>query len=440
MNARISSIAGHCLILIISLCVCMTNALAADAIPGEQWCDRTIDNIRFAGNKVTRAQVIRRELVQSEGELCSLDDIIDGIQNIMDLGLFKSIRAELDFVDELLTLRYIVVEKIYFLPLPRFSRTSDGELRMGAQLRWDNFMGRLHQLKLTSEKRQENDGRGRAGYVHSLDYNVPRFFGSRYGMSVDAASERRKAELSLDGVVFGEAQRQSKSASLRLTRWANDSLGISGLSYFGGAGFELRNYDVRSGVTGPFSDGRNVYLTAGIGVQRVHQETYRRRGHYFGGSITFADKSLGSDFQYTRLEAEARWYLPLRIPLTNLNVRAILRWSDMAPFGEHSYEIGGGELIRGMQSGAHSGNIMTLLNVEYLSGFFAYPNWRWLVFMDAGNVFLKNDVSILKQHVRGGVGFRRKVEILTNADLRLDLAWDPVEGKLKPYMSTSLTF
>ena len=151
MSARIGSIAGHCLILFASLFACMTSALAADAIPGEQWCDRTIDNIRFAGNKVTRAQVIERELVQREGELCSLDDIIDGIQNIMDLGLFKSIRAELDLVDELLTLRYIVGEKIYFLPLPRFSRTSDGELRMGAQLRWDNFMGRLHQLKLTSE-------------------------------------------------------------------------------------------------------------------------------------------------------------------------------------------------------------------------------------------------------------------------------------------------
>lgn len=112
----------------------------------------------------------------------------------------------------------------------------------------------------------------------------------------------------------------------------------------------------------------------------------------------------------------------------------------MAPFGERTYEIGGGELMRGMESGAHSGNIMTLLNVEYLSGFFAYPLWRWMVFVDAGNVYLKDDVNVLKQYVRGGVGLRRKIEALTNTDLRLDLAWDPVEGKLKPYLSTSLTF
>ena len=117
-----------------------------------------------------------------------------------------------------------------------------------------------------------------------------------------------------------------------------------------------------------------------------------------------------------------------------------MRWSDRAPFGERSYEIGGGEVIRGMQPGAHSGNILTLLNVEYLSGFFAYPLWRWVVFVDAGNVYLKDDFDVLKQHVRTGFGIRRNIEALTNTDLRLDLAWDPSEGKFKPYISTSLTF
>lgn len=440
MRARVESFAAPCLILLACLCGTSGSAQAADAIPGEQWCDRELHEIRFVGNKVTRAQVIERELVQKAGQACSLDDIIDGLQNIMDLGLFKTTRAELNLVDGQLTLSYIVAEKIFFLPLPRLSRTSDGEVRMGGQLRWDNFLGRLHQLKLTSEKRQEDEGRGRAGFVHSIDYNVPRFFGSRYGMSIDATVERRNAELSRDGVVYGETLRKSRRASLRLTRWANDSLGISGLSYFGGAGFEMRDYEMRTGGKGPFSDGHNLALAAGFAVQRVHQEAYRRRGHYFGGSMAVADKVLGADFRYVRLDAEGRWYLPLTRPQTNLNIWARLSWSDSAPFGERSYQIGGGELLRGMQSGAHTGNILTLLNVEYLSGFFAYPEWRWLVFMDAGNVYLQDDVDLFRQHVRGGIGLRRKVEALTNADLRLDLAWDPDEGKVKPYLSTSLTF
>lgn len=416
------------------------DAHAADAIPGEQWCDRDIDRIEFAGNRVTRDQVMRRELVQYEGLPCMLDDIIDGIQNLLDLGLFKSVRAELILQDDLLLLRYRVSEKIFFLPIPRFSRTSDGELRLGAQLRWDNFLGRLHQLKITSEKRQEDDGRGRTGFVHSMEYVVPRFFGSAFGMSMQATSERRNAELAQDGVVFGETVLRSRRAGFRLSRWASGTLGVSGLSYFAGASVQQRDYTMRSGDVGPYSDGRDFSVVAGFAVQRVHQDTYRRRGYYYGGSINVADEALGSDFTYARLDMLARWYIPWRGPQTNLNVQLRLGLSDKAPFGERSYEIGGGELLRGMESGSYTGNILTLINVEYLSGFFAYPAWRWLVFADLGNVYLSDDVNLFKQHLRAGAGLRWKLERLTNTDLRLDVAWDPQDRKLTPYVSTSLTF
>lgn len=413
---------------------------AADAIPGEQWCDRDVQDIAFAGNRVTRDQVMRRELVQREGEPCSLDDVIDGIQNLMDLGLFKSVQAEFWLDDGALGVRYLVREKIFFLPIPRFSRTSDGELRLGAQLRWDNFLGRLHQLKITSEKRQEDDGRGRTGFVHSVDYVVPRFFGSDFGMSVEATSERRNAELAQDGVIFGETVLRSRRAGFRLSRWASGSLGVSGLSYFAGASVQQRDYMMRSGNVGPYKAGRDFSLITGFAVQRVHQDTYRRRGYYYSGSLNVANEALGSDFTHARLDLLARWYIPWRGPQTNLNVQVRLGLSDTAPFGERSYEIGGGELLRGMESGRYTGNILTLLNVEYLSGFFAYPAWRWLVFVDVGNVYLSDDVNFLEQHVRAGAGLRWKLEKLTNTDLRLDLAWDPQDEKLTPYVSTSLTF
>ncbi len=418
----------------------MPLARAADAIPGEQWCDRDVARIEFSGNRVTRDEVMRRELVQYEDLPCSLDDVIDGIQNLMDLGLFKSVRAEFLLQEERLHLRYLVKEKIFFLPIPRFSRTSDGELRFGAQLRWDNFQGRLHQLKITSEKRQEDDGRGRTGFVHSVEYVVPRFFGSAYGMSLQATSERRNAQLAQDGVIFGETILHSRRAGFRLSRWASGTLGVSGLSYFAGASVQHRDYTMRSGTVGPYSDGRDFSVIAGFAVQRVHQDTYRRRGYYYGGSIAVANEALGTDFTYARLDLLARWYIPWRGPQRNLNIQARLGLSDTAPFGERSYEIGGGELLRGMKSGRHTGNILTLVNVEYLSGLFAYPAWRWLVFVDVGNVYLSDDIDLLDQHVRAGVGMRWKLERLTNTDLRIDLAWDPQRQKLTPYVSTSLTF
>lgn len=175
-------------------------------------------------------------------------------------------------------------------------------------------------------------------------------------------------------------------------------------------------------------------------MQRVHQETYRRRGAYYGATLVLADPALGSDFRYTRLDVEARWYLPVAAAQTNLNIQARLGISNRAPFGEQSYEIGGGELIRGMQSGEHAGDVLTLVNIEYLSGLFAYPAWRWLVFVDVGNVYPKDAVDLLQLHVRTGIGLRWKLEAFTNTDIRLDLAWDPKENRVKPYVSTSLTF
>lgn len=427
-------------LLPLSLLVTTNVNHAADAIPGEQWCDRIVNDISFEGNKVTQAEVIRRELLQQPGEPCSLDNIIDGIQTTQDLGLFKSVRAELRLEDELLELVYIVTEKIFFLPIPRISRTSDGEIRFGAQMRWDNFLGRLHQLKLTYEKRQEDDGQGRAGYVHSVDYLVPRFFGSRFGMAVSLDRIRRNTELAQDGVVYGEALRESQRAEWRLARWAKKSRGIQGFSYFAGLAIEDRTYEIRSGVAGPYQGGLNANVVAGFDVQRVHQDTFNRRGHEYGVTLRVADSSLGADFNYARLDAHLRWFRPLARAQANLNVQLRLGLSSMSPFGERSYGIGGGEMIRGMRTGYATGDILTLANVEYLDGFFSYPALRWVAFTDIGNVFLKNDVKLHKQIVRGGLGLRWKLEELTNTDLRLDVAWDPKRSKMTPYVSTSLTF
>jgi outer membrane protein assembly factor BamA len=426
--------------LMFLILVATSTSHAADAIPGEQWCDRIVNSISFEGNRVTQAHVISRELQQLPGEPCSLDNIIDGVQSTQDLGLFKSVRAELRIDNEWLELVYIVSEKIFFLPIPRLSRTSDGELRYGAQLRWDNFLGRLHQLKLTFEKRQENDGQGRAGYVHSVDYSVLRFFGSRFGMAVSLDRIRRNSELAQDGVIYGEVLRESQRAEFRLARWAKGSTGVQGFSYFLGLGFENRSYDVRSGTTGPFQGGQNATVLAGFDLQRVHQDSFNRRGYEYGAALRLADSSWGADFKYAQLDSYIRWFRPLARPQTNLNVQLRLGLSTMAPFGGRGYAIGGGEVIRGMRTGDATGDILTLANVEYLSGFFSYPALRWIAFSDIGNVFLKDDVKLHRQILRGGLGLRWKLEALTNTDLRFDVAWDPKRSKLTPYLSSSLTF
>ena len=434
-------------------------AFGADAVPGERWCGvpdgdgpaRAIERIAFVGNDVTRRAVLLRELSQREGATCSLDDVVDGIQALMDLGLFRSVRAELALeraADErgadgrpgTLVLRYVVREKFFFLAVPRVSRTSDGELRTGFQLRWDNFTGRLHELRITAERRREDDGRGRSGHVRSLDYRVPRFLGSAWGADVELAAEDRAVGLARETRTFGEARRESYRVGLGVARWLGTSDGVRGWRLHAGLGVEDRTLASVAGETGPFTGGMDTSLVVGIARHALHRERYRRRGHAFETSLRVAGDWTGSDFAYHRLDARWARYLPLDGGFRNLNVQLRLGISDGAPFGEETYAIGGGETLRGVAPGRDVGDLLALLSVEYLDAFFTRPAWRRVLFVDAGNVHARNRFRPFAQNVRVGVGLRYKLEALTRTDLRLDVAWDPDDARAVTYVATSLTF
>lgn len=414
--------------------------MSADAIPGEEFCNRPIDSLVFAGNKVTKPQVLLRELDQQIDQACSIDLIVDSTQNIMDLGLFSSVLADLSIVDEQLQLQFTVTERFYFLAIPRFSRTSDAELRAGVQLRFDNFLGRLHQMRITSESRKEDDGDGPGGFVHSLDYNIPRFFGSDYGLSLELASDRREVNLDLDGTQFGTGQSETQTLALVANRWMNKSRGVQGLRYFFGFRYRQRALDVVAGTAGPYRGGTDLTAIIGAEKKQLHQDQYRRRGTVIGGSLSFANDNTGSDFNYTRADLYAAAYLPLNNGIRNINVRGRLGISDGTAFGESSYSIGGGELLRGMQAGQHSGDMLAAVNVEYLQAWFNYPQWRWVLFGDIGNVYKRDNINLLKLRARGGVGLRWKLLSLSNTDLRIDLAWDANRERVQPYVSSNLTF
>ena len=422
---------------------------AADAVPGERWCDvpggdgivREIARIEFVGNRVTRPEVMLREIPQRAGEPCTLDHIIDGIQGMADLDLFRSVRAELELeADGALVLRYRVREKFFFLAIPRLSRTTDGELRTGLQLRWDNFAGRLHELRATAERRQEDDGAGRSGYVYSLDYDVPRFFGSVWGAGLSVAAQRRQAGFARESREFGEGMSESLGASVGLSRWLGSYDGVRGLRGFVGLGFERRDLTVHEGSSGPYRGGTDVRVSVGVEDRELHRDPYRRRGHVARAEIVASGDWSGSDFAHHRLEFDVRWYHPLPGGIRNLNLRARLGLSDGAPFGEEAFSIGGGEVLRGIDSGRDSGDLLTLLNAEYLVAFFTRPQWRWVVFADLGNVHRRGALRPLAQNLSGGLGLRYKLRALTRTDLRLDVAWDPDENRPVPYVATNVTF
>ena len=381
-----------------------------------------------------------RELPLAPGEPCTLDDVIDGLQPLFDLGLFRAVRAELELDERRdLVLRYVVREKFFFIGVPRLSRSTDGELRAGIALEWDNFLGRLHELEVLSEWRQEDDGRGHESFVNRIDYEVPRLLGTPYGFGVGLRAERRGVDIGRDGVEYGEGERRALGVGVGLSRWL-DGGGTQGTRVFVGTGVEHRRLDVRIGVRGPVEDGLDVSFRAGFERRAVHRDRWRRTGHRYGASFGFANRTLGSDFAWHRLDTWGSVYLPLGTGLTNLNLRASLGVSDGAPFGERAYSVGGGELLRGVDKGTREGDVRAILNTELLTAFASRPQIRWVLFADVGNAWRREDVDAGDLDWGAGAGLRWKIQAISDADLRLDLAWDHARGRVRPYASTKLTF
>ncbi len=412
---------------------------AADAIPGEEFCVGQIADIRFAGNRKTKPQYLERELAIKRGDICSLDDIIDSTQNIMNLGLFKSARAILFQDDNALTVMFTVEEKFSFFLIPRLSRTSDAELRAGLQMRWDNLHGRLHNMRITSEVRQKDDGNGLRGFVHRLEYDVPRFLNTSYGLGLGLFLERRRRDLEQSGLTFGRALSDKQQFELLLSRWVNKNQGLQGLRYFFGLRFDARSLQLESGGLGPFTEGHDMSFVLGAETRLVQQDFYRRRGSVSGVVARFASTGIGSDFSYSRLDLYSRWYIPLS-GLRNLNIQTRIGLSDGAPFGEHHFSLGGGELIRGLETNSVSGDMLALVNVEYLTALFSHPQWRWVAFADAGNAYERGNVNLARQELRVGMGLRLKIESISNTDIRLDIAWDAERQRLQTFVSSNLTF
>ncbi|MDO6461139.1 BamA/TamA family outer membrane protein [Granulosicoccaceae sp. 1_MG-2023] len=416
-------------------------AAGPTAIDGEELCEGTIDRVYFSGNEVTRESVLRQEMTFAEGDACDPKAIHASRQNFMDLGLFSSVKVSLTRYSDRLVLQYKLREKHFILPIPRISRTSDGELRFGGQLRMDNFAGLNHQLKITSERHVEDDGAGRAGFEHSFQYTVPRFQNSRYGLSVQVSRMDKEFELKQGGVVYGESSRIGDSISLDIRKRRNRGAGSRGWQNSYGVSYEHRGHDLIEGELGPFEEGYNLQFSAGLWRNGVHLQKYRRTGYVYGGRVSVGVDSLGGDYEYQRFDGYYRGYRPIEADLlTNVNYNFELGYTNGRPFGERAYSIGGGESVRGLDSKSVDGDVKLLLNIEFLQAFPRYPALRWVGFWDIANVFPRWDFKPVYTKTGLGLGLRWKVVSFVRVDLRFDYGFSLTEQKGYTYIGTQLNF
>ena len=160
-------------------------ALAA-ALSGAASATPPVGEIRFEGNHVTREEVFLREMALRPGDPADPGRIEESRQAIQDLGLFREVEIIALPADGAVDLLVRVREKRYVLPLPRIDASSDEDYSYGAQLRWNNVLGRNHTLNLHAEtglypndRLREREDSARIGYAAQFLAGIARSMGDR---------------------------------------------------------------------------------------------------------------------------------------------------------------------------------------------------------------------------------------------------------------------
>ncbi len=141
----------------------------------------TVNKIILSGNKITKSQIIYRELLFHESDkisIASFDQILEqSRKNLLNTSLFNFVTIDSSLIDSnKINIFVSVIERWYIWPMP-FFQLSDRNFNVwwetkdfskadyGLYLNWDNFRGRKESLVLML----------RMGYdeTYGLSYKIP---------------------------------------------------------------------------------------------------------------------------------------------------------------------------------------------------------------------------------------------------------------------------
>ena len=162
--------------------------------------------------------MLREELLIQEGDIFSVAKMIESRQSIKNLGLFKMVWVHAERGKQGAIVTFAVSEKWYILPLPTLSRNSDGDISFGGELTWENTFGLNHRFNFEIE--QQNQADGDTEQSVSLDYRIPKIFGTRYGLSAGLSRQRTLQDaVDEDANTTGQAFEYIDRFNIGASRW-----------------------------------------------------------------------------------------------------------------------------------------------------------------------------------------------------------------------------
>lgn len=405
-----------------------------------------IEQIRFEGNRRTRAETMLLEMLVRPGDAAEPDRIEQSRQAVMDLGLFKSVEARLEPGTAGAILILTVEEKRYFFVLPELGRNGDGDWTYGAQAKLDNVGGRNRHLDLEFQRRDFASGSDIDDEQRlTLSHRYPRMRGGPW--QLDSYLRYRTAFLQeeRDGVM-GNYDSDTLSLRLSASRWKRRAGPSRGWRWGFGAILEDYEFEYESGTPGLFFDTTEVGLQGQVAYRNVHSYEFSRSGREFRYALDFYPEALGSAKDRLMHSVAYRAYHPIaERPHTNLNLQ--LRWSltNKSLFGDPTFDVGGSTRLRGYDREAIEGDAFVLANLEFLTPISKNKDaLRFAAFLDVGDAFRDSGHFTLSElKSAGGMGLRWHLKRFVAVDLRLDVArgFDrDAGGETKVYAGTDATF
>ncbi len=400
-----------------------------------------LERINIAGNTVTRDNVIRRELQVVEGDYFSGKGMKKSTENLNRLGYFENIEIQpkKGESEDLMVLDIDVKER------------ATGSFSVGAGYSsYDKVLGSFMITERNFRgKGQTLSGQARLG-AKTTEFDIrfiePWLFGKRLKMGVDIFNWERE---------YDEYTKDSLGGALRFGFPLGFDEYTEGLVKYRYDNADISDIEDTAALAIKEMEGRNVTSSLRFGIERDSRDRpwNTSRGSENDFNFEYAGGLLGGDVAFNRYELKSAWYFPVWWE-TVIKLQGRWGFIDNRPQDGklpiyQKYFLGGINTVRGFEYQDISprdpatgdkigGEKMMVFNLEYRFPLYKEQGVIGLVFMDAGNVFGKEDsysFSGLKKSFGTGVRWYSPM-----GPIRVEYGWviSPEEGEPSGNMDFSI--
>lgn len=413
-----------------------------------------IGKIKIEGNKITRNEIIERELTIKEGDTYIPEKVYESQKKIYGTNLFKDVDFESRGIEErkeVVDIVFIVEEVSPIWMAVGAGYQSPDRASLDIEVGHDNLFNNGQKASLSSSffygfKNVDGEMKNEDGEEIGLDYLEPYFLGSKFKFMLHLFYERDRL-YSTDKNMY--TTQIEKGANAKIGRYIGKEL-QSYLQY---------QYKAASVDTGGEITGITNSLLFSISRDQRDNVFDPHRGSYTSLSLEYAGGILSGNNHFKRAITDISLFIH---PFKFLVVAMRVKGGWLSPFGKskskgvsgsEKFELGGSGSIRGFdeaslgvydERGRRSGNIVLNGNLELRFTLFEVKKFPVgiAIFNDSGGIWEKEDEVKLDDIKSGaGVGIRVGTPI---GPARVDCAMEAKQwatgGRAKLYFAIGHIF